>query len=281
MVPSDFKRITGVVLGLAVLPAAGPAMAADLLRLSREPVVLADSVSEASGWYLRGDVTVSGFRKPSDATPPDPNDPGMPPLVGLRLSDEVGYGGGVGYRVNPWLRIDATIDQRAPSRFRTYSSRTNFATGYNVEAGDLDVLTGLVNVYADLGTWWGLTPYLGGGIGFADNGFRGNYTQTTCTEAACDGNPGTGNRTAVARPDHALPSFAWSLTAGLSYRLREGLSLDAAYRYVDLGTAKSGTDPFGGITRLKTLAANELRIGLRYEFASGLLPLSNGNLYGN
>jgi opacity protein-like surface antigen len=273
--------MSAAALGLAGPLAAGVASAADLLRYSREPVAVAAPGPVESGWYLRLDATVSQSGGPKDATPADPADPGLPPLVGLRLGDAAGYGGGVGYRINEWLRVDATIDQRTPARFRTYSSRSNFVTGYNIEAGDLDTLTGLVNVYADLGTWWGLTPYLGAGIGFADNAFRRNYTQTTCILEACDGSPGTGARTAVSRPNHTLPTFAWSLTGGVSYRLMAGLSLDAAYRYVDLGEAKSGVDLYGGSTRLKDLTANEVRIGLRYQFAGGLLPALRQNPYGN
>ncbi|GLS42256.1 outer membrane protein [Methylobacterium brachythecii] len=275
---SDCLRTAIAGLGVAVALSTGPASAADLLRYARSPEAIVAAEPVESGWYLRADATASDFGKPSDATPPDPS---LPPYVGLRLSSEAGYGGGVGYRVNQWLRVDATIDQRMPSRFRTYSSGSHFATGYNIETGDLSALTGFLNAYADLGTWWGLTPYVGGGIGFAENSFHGNYTQTTCTVAGCDGNSGTGTRVAVTRPDHGLSSFAWNLTAGASYQLGQGLSLDAAYRYVDLGGAKSGVDSFGASTRLKDLHANEVRVGLRYQFAGGLLPMISQNPYGN
>lgn len=245
-----------------------PVRSADLLPPEPAPVAI------GGGWYLRADFTESYLLRPTDAILPDLSDPGMPPLVRRTLGHEPGYGGGVGYRVTPWLRIDATLDQRMPAGYSAYSSRSNFATGYNVEAGRLGVLTGLVNVYADLGTWWGLTPYLGAGFGFAQKDFRRGYTQTTCLLDACDGNPGTGARTAVARPNRSVTDFAWSLTGGVSYALWAGLSLDASYRYVALGRAASGSDAYGGRTRLKDLAANEVRIGLRYTFADsiGALP---------
>ncbi|KAB1074711.1 outer membrane protein [Methylobacterium planeticum] len=243
---------------------AGPARAADLLRPA---LVDPAPVAIGSGWYLRADFTESSYARPHDNTRPDPNDPGLPPLVGLRLSDTSGYGGGIGYRITPWLRIDATVDQRGAGAFRAYSSRTNFVTGANVEAGRIDALTGLVTVYADLGSWWGLTPYLGAGIGVSDVGVSRGYTQTTCYVEACDGAPGTGPRLAVARPNRSVASLAWALTGGVSYALGGGFSLDASYRYVDLGKAKSGTDPYGGSTRLKDLAASEFRLGLRYELA--------------
>jgi opacity protein-like surface antigen len=263
---------------------AGPARAADLLRPAlADPVPL--PVEVGAGWYLRADFTESLYARPRDNTRPDPNDPGLPPLVGLRLSETGGFGGGIGYRINPWLRVDATIDQRGAGAIRAYSSRSNFVTGANLEAGRLDALTGLVNVYADLGTWWGATPYVGAGIGVSDVGISRNYTQTTCFVEACDGAPGLGPRLAVGRPNRSVASFAWALTGGVSYALGAGVSLDASYRYVDLGKAKSGTDPYGGSTRLKDLAANEIRLGLRYEFAGlpGVPSLIGvgANPYGN
>ena len=261
---------------------------AEAADLAPPPPPAAPPVEVGGGWYLRADFTESVYGRPHDDTRADANDPGMPPLVGLRLSDAAGGGGGVGYRINPWLRVDATIDQRGPARYRAYSSRSNFATGYNVEAAQVSALTGLVNVYADLGTWWGLTPYVGAGIGFSDMGVARGYTQTTCTADSCDGNPGTGPRTAVTRPSRAVASLAWALTGGVSYAIGGGFSVDAAYRYVDFGNAKSGLDAYNGGTRLKDLAANEFRLGLRYDLGGvgslGGLPnlVGVGNTaYGN
>jgi len=272
----------GSALGLMVLSALAPARGADLPPPPRETA----PVAIGGGWYLRADFTESMPLRPTDATLPDPSDPGMPPLVRRTLSPEPGYGGGVGYRIAPWLRVDATFDQREATRYSAYSSRTNFLTGYNVEAGRLGVLTGLVNVYADLGTWWGLTPYIGGGIGFAQTDFRRGYTQTTCLIDACDGGPGAGARPAVVRPNRSVTNLAWSLTGGVAYALGAGFSLDASYRYVSLGRAESGVDAYRFGSSLKDLAANEVRIGLRYAFSDGLpslrgLPVvwSSGNPY--
>lgn len=281
MIAAHRLALAATVIALPVLALPGLAAAADLLPPPPPPPVAPPPVEIGSGWYLRGDFTQSWFLNPKDAARPDPNDPGMPPLVGVRMSPEGGYGGGIGYRIFPWLRVDATIDQRGGSDFRAFSSRSTFVTGYNIEAGKIDVLTGLVNVYADLGTWYGFTPYVGAGIGFADKSFRRNYTQTTCLIPACDGGPGAGPREAVARANHSLTSFAWALTAGLSYDIGAGFTLDAAYRYVDLGRAKSGLDAYGYGTRVKDLAANEFRVGLRYNFSNLFTPGLAGNAYGN
>ncbi|GAA0251235.1 hypothetical protein LNAOJCKE_3899 [Methylorubrum aminovorans] len=262
--------LLGVLTGTCAL--SGSASAADLLPPPPPPPPVVEPVAIGSGWYLRGDFTQSWYEHPRDDAIPDPSDPGMPPLVGLRLSSEAGYGGGIGYQINPWLRVDATIDQRGASSFRGYSSRSVFQTGYNLEAGKVDVLTGLVNVYADIGTWYGFTPYVGAGVGFADKRMSRNYTQTTCLIDGCDGAAGTGSRDAAFRANHSVTTFAWALTAGVSYDIGAGFSLDAAYRYINLGKIRSGLDEYGGLTRVKDLAANEFRVGMRYRFADGFLP---------
>ncbi len=277
-------QVRPVLAALLLSAGLGQAQAADLLPTlpPPPPPPVAPPVEIGSGWYLRGDFTQAHYGRPHDDTRPDPKDPGTPPLVGLRVGDAGGYGGGIGYRINPWLRIDATIDQRTDSRFRAFSSRSNFVTGANVETGRLDALTALVNVYADLGTWWGFTPYIGAGVGVADTGTHRNFTQTACFIDACDGTPGKGLREPVRRPGRAVASLAWALTGGVSYSLGNGLSLDAAYRYVDLGKVRTGIDSYGYGTRLKDLTASEFRIGLRYDFA-GLSPTIpvGGSPYGN
>jgi len=273
---------TAFGLILAAQGWADAARAADLLPPPPPPA----PVTIGDGWYLRVDATVSDYARPRDATPAPVDGSPLNPLSRMNLETVPGYGGGIGYRINNWLRVDTTIDQRTPSRYTAYSSGSGFVTGYNVEAGQIDILTGLVNVYADLGTWWGLTPYLGGGIGFADKGFGKAYTQTTCIVDSCDGNAGTGVRDAVRRPSRSVTSLAWALTGGVSYEIGGGLSLDTSYRYVDLGRAKTGLDTFGFDSRLKDLASHEVRIGLRYSFAdtpgrlAGLtLPSWNRNPY--
>ncbi len=90
----------------------------------------------------------------------------------MNLDTAPGYGGGHRLPDHPWLRVDATVDQSLGARYRAYSSGSASPPATNVEAGDIDVLTGLVTAYADLGTWWGLTPYLGAGVGFADAGLH-------------------------------------------------------------------------------------------------------------
>jgi len=270
MVASRFWFVTTFGLMLAAQGQALTASAADLLALPPPPSA---PVAIGEGWYLRVDATVSDYARPHDATLAPADGSPLNPLTRLNIQTAPGYGGGIGYRINEWLRMDATIDQRMPARYSAYSSGSGFVTGYNIESAQLDVLTGLVNVYADLGTWWGLTPYIGGGIGFADKHLGKAYTQTTCIQDACDGNAGTGLRDVVRRPSRSVASLAWAITGGVSYEIGAGLSLDTSYRYVDLGRAKTGIDTYGFDSRLKDLASHEVRVGLRYRFGGSLAGL--------
>ncbi len=51
--------------------------------------------------------------------------------------------------------------------------------------------------------------------------------------------------------------------AGLSYAISPGLLLDANYRYLELGEARSTVTPLGDV-RYGDWTANEFRLGLRY-----------------
>lgn len=268
------------LLGLGLLGA--PALAADLLPPPPPPPPpLPAPVEVGSGWYLRGDYTASDFRHPKDDTLPGTEGA---KLVGFRLSDTDGYGGGVGYRFNSFLRADVTIDGRTRSRFRDYSSRTNFVEGFNTEAGKLDVLTGLFNVYVDLGTWWGVTPYIGAGVGMASKRFHDAWTGTTCFTTACgsgvDGTYTLGAQGFDARANHTAIGLAWAAMAGISYEIGAGVSIDANYRYLEVGKARTGFDAYNQNTRIKDIAANEFRVGLRWAFGNGLaLPGLGGLTY--
>ncbi|GJD49499.1 hypothetical protein OPKNFCMD_2230 [Methylobacterium crusticola] len=261
-----FRHRISAALGLGLLGAA-PALAADLLPPPPPPP--AAPVEIGGGWYLRGDFTASDFRHPKDDTLPGTDGA---KLVGFRLSDTDGYGGGVGYRFNSFLRADITVDARTRSRFRDYSSRTLFTEGFNTEAGKLDVLTGLFNVYADLGTWWGFTPYVGAGVGFASKRFHDAWTGTTCFTTTCgDTQPiyAIGPQGYDARSSHTALSLAWAAMAGLSYEIGAGVSIDASYRYLEIGKARTGFDVYTQNTRIKDIAANEFRVGLRWAFGNG------------
>ncbi len=88
----------------------------------------------------------------------------------------------------------------------------------------------LANVYADLGTWGGFTPFVGVGIGGSRNTI--NNFMDICTTC-----PGGG----VAHgPAASKFNFAWAVHAGIAYKVTNNVTIEFAYRYVDLGDALTG-----------------------------------------
>jgi opacity protein-like surface antigen len=220
---------------------AAQAQAADAPPIEPLPPVIPQppSVVEefTSGWYLRGDI---GYRF---------NDLGtVTALKGANptnneIDDSVLLGVGAGYK-SGWFRADVTFD---------YGGNLAY-TGTRSVPGDLtgkvDSYTTLFNVYFDLGTWSGLTPYIGGGVG--GSFIRGRNFAVRNTTIPLDGF----NRW----------NLGWAWMAGVSSALSPSVVIDLGYRYIDLGDATSNFDTTGNQYFLNHLTAHEIRLGARYLF---------------
>ena len=66
--------------------------------------------------------------------------------------------------VQQWLRADATVDYRARAGFEGTRPFPTYDVGSIRDVAELDLRPSL-NGYVDLGTWSGITPYLGAGVG--------------------------------------------------------------------------------------------------------------------
>lgn len=213
-----------VVLGLLVSNAA---FAADMPGTLPPPGVAPLPVPTVSpGWYLRGDLggywgTIGGAQSASGFASPTDNDLGS------------GFAGGVGAGIKTrWLRTDITVDYTAMK----YSG--TIAAPGDVSA-KVDAVTALFNGYLDLGTWYGVTPYLGAGGGVANL-----RTHDYASTAAPPFSSGLSN---------SQWKFAYAVMAGVGYSIAPNLTLDAGYRYVNFGDVTTASDAFGSMT-LKNLA---------------------------
>mgnify|MGYP000208557492 CR=1 FL=1 len=257
--------------GFVSVAAFGPALAADLLPPPPpvEAPVLAPAM-DTSGWYLRGDVgvgvnQVDKLRSTFDAVDLSGAPYTPPPVqrVATSMGDSAVIDVGVGYQINNWFRADATIG---------YHSAFNYKTGYTYPAAgcglggpniycvdfytaQVSALHGLINGYVDLGTWWGLTPYVGGGVGFANIRMKG------LTDF--------GNGFGVAA-DSSKMNFAWALMGGMSYNVTDRLKLDMGYRYLNMGSFTSNgiicSNTVGCAQERHSfdLASHDFRLGFRY-----------------
>lgn len=152
------------------------------------------------------------------------------------------FGVGVGYEFNS-LRFDVAGEYRGRSAFfaqdrypggdGTLSRISNdeadlFLPGTNEYTADIESWVGLANGYLDLGTYWCITPYVGGGLGVASIGVLGLKDVNVPNGGIAFG------------ADHNETNFAWALYAGLAYDVTPGFTIDLSYRYTDVGDARSG-----------------------------------------
>ena len=152
--------------GAAVIITAPAALAADMPLMP--PPAPPPVECCGSGWYLRGDIGFSAEHAGNFY------ETGLnPPLTSVQNAAsgfETGgiYRLGIGYQFTPWLRADITGEYRTPASWSSFdianSGGTLIPEHVTLEKSEIVVLG---NVYADLGTWWCITPFIGAGAGFA------------------------------------------------------------------------------------------------------------------
>jgi len=189
------------------------------------PVPPAIAIPDYSPWYLRGDIAWSLFEDP------DISQAGTL-FSGENIDDTFSLGAGFGYYFSDSIRGDITVDHR----FEADVTGTNSATGVRQDA-DLATTAVLANLYYDIGGRDHITPYIGGGIGFALND--------------------TGRENNV--------DFSAAAMAGFSVSIHDGFLFDAGYRFLYLGDAETAANGAAGALSIDDIYTHELRIGFRYE----------------
>lgn len=265
------KIVTSLLAGTAILGLSAVAQAADMGAPFRSPTVIpvADSPS-ANGWYLRGDMGIGLNHLPTfDSTGSagmnaNPNSS----WISRDIADTPFIGAGVGYQFNDYLRGDLTAEYRAATRFRAIGSypRSATDTAYPFNDGVNSSAVVLANAYVDLGTYHGLTPYVGAGIGAAYNKTGDVYQHTTF--------PAFGTIADGVFPGEGKWNLAWALHTGVTWDVNSRLKLDMGYSYKSLGTAKTGElicNESPNVNRhcnewlsLKNLGTSDLRFGMRW-----------------
>jgi opacity protein-like surface antigen len=233
---SRLKILT--IAGLLVIAPAGAVRAADV-PISLPPLVQKAPVfveEYQSGWYLRGDLGYrwNDFDSVTSSIGVNPS--------GDTLKDRFTVGGGAGYK-NGWFRMDATID------FMPGAGYASASPDYRMK---VETTTMLANLYLDLGTWSGLTPYVGGGIGASWNR-TGEYFSNALLLP---------NLTGLKQ---AKWEFAWAAMAGVSYNLSQNVLLDISYRFLNMGDAITPIASNNNQLTIKELSAQEIRVGIRYN----------------
>jgi opacity protein-like surface antigen len=285
-----------VAIAGAVAATCGWANAADLPPAPLLPAA-SPPIVEFSGWYLRGDVGLGiNATAPELQIAPDPIALGFASgfqssgasqaFNNTTLSPFGMIDVGAGYRFNDWVRVDGTFEYRGGADLQSLYTLTDPASpdfGGTFQRADfyranVSSFIGLINGYVNLGTWSGLSPFVGAGVGVADNkvsGFtdQGYANATFASPGPTGGYFSNGSKTA----------FAWALMAGLDFDISPNLKLELGYRYLNYGSITTGGSSClagnsggtfngvkcsGGVANFVSsrdrLASNDFRLGLIY-----------------
>ena len=271
------------------------AIAGDMSLAEPPPLNGQQPLEFGTGWYLRGDI--SWAREKAPVVFPDSS---LGSSAKIQNTYSMTIGGG--YKFNNWFRMDLTYDYFKPivsnpksANFTCYDNirLVNDINGnpvgvhadnnscYSQQNAQVSRYALLLNGYLDLGTWAGVTPYVGAGVGpslnrttgtydwmFAANGIHygpaltipggapiplvwydnnGNVIAAPVTKFGTQD-----NRTVINRKNF---NMAFALMAGVAYDVSPNAKIDMGYRYVNLGKLGAGT---------RAQPIHEYRIGMRY-----------------
>lgn len=251
---------------LLLVTSASSVHAADLLPLrgGSEPELrgaLPAEVDVGVGFYLRSDLgfsnqTVDRLANSLDAL-------GTIEEVSLGFAGAPFAGMGLGYQFNRWLRADVTGEYRSAATFTGLERYRDQALplGYGTDeytATKRDVVV-LANGYIDLGRFLGMTPFVGAGVGTIYTSIDNFKDTNVVTQGLAHAKYGS------------KTNLAWALHAGLGYDISQSLKVEFAYRYLNLGDAKTGTvynyaGQCGSCEALtfKTVESHDVKLGLRW-----------------
>ncbi|MER9119222.1 porin family protein [Mesorhizobium sp. M0954] len=245
-----FKSPIALALAAVVLVPLTPALGADY-----EPPVYVDQapdyvpVEVGSGWYLRGDVSYlvqKSFKDEHFAFTPASFDEKEDPIFA-----SIGFG----YHFNDYLRADLNVG---------YLPGNKIDVGYNdgttVASATLKnyAFSGILNGYVDLGTYVGITPYLGAGVGILQSKRRLSASYFTDNADPTDD--------FVLRDNKTQYSFAYTLNAGLAYQVSKNVSVDLGYQYFSAPDAEYVTaESLTSFPIRKGINNHQVKVGLRYD----------------
>lgn len=255
---------SAVVTATAIVSATGSSslFAADIPTKAAGPAYSAFAPN--TGWYAYVG-TSAPLTRPTNSLKED----GCTFICGgeSKLGADNAWGAisGIGYRFNPYFRMDfrlgygwaavsGTTNRRAPAPGAPDVGQTT---------GDVSGWGSGLNFYLDLKPFWGawlgnFEPYIGAGVGYA----RVTFSNMVF-------NSQTGGSTTW--PNVTDSAFGYTLTAGTAYRLNRNWLFDVAYIWRDFGKFASGAiSPTNKVQPASNfsgdLSGHAIDVGFRYEF---------------
>ena len=251
-------RMALVALALAPLT---PVHAADY-----DPPIYVDQapdyvpVEVGSGWYLRGDVSYlaqKSFKNEDFSFTPSP------PASFSDKEDPIFASIGFGYHFNDYLRADINLGYLPGNRFSVAYDDSAIVIAPDtatVASASLKnyAFSGMLNGYVDLGTYVGITPYLGAGIGVVRSKHQLSASYFTDNGDATDDFSLHDNGTKY--------SLAYTLNAGLAYQVSKNVSVDLGYQYFSAPDAEYATaNALDSYSIRKGISNHQVKLGLRYD----------------
>ena len=180
------------------------------------------SAAARDGWYfaVRGGITNSNLND-KDASAAEDAD--------IDFDNVWMMSGAVGYRYS-YFRAELEYSYRQDHDETSPSGRSGSEFG----AKNL-----MLNGYIDFMPNYVISPYISGGIGWANVTMDSFYTTGSARQ----------------EDNNDVNNFAWSIGAGLTVRINKCLNLDGGYRYIDMGDIDNAN-----------VNAHEWYFGLRYTF---------------
>jgi opacity protein-like surface antigen len=185
------------------------------------------------------------------------------------------FGVGFGYDTGHYFRFDITGEYRGKALFLAQDRYSGAGGSFSPELGggtneytaDIESWVGLFNTYVDLGTWHCVTPYVGAGVGFASISVLGYKDVNVPNDGVAYG------------LDHTETNFAWAVYGGLAYEVTPGLTIDLAYRYTDLGDAKTGKTftynnaNTAGSFEIEDITSHDVMLSVRWALGKQPAPM--------
>ncbi|KPF46371.1 outer membrane beta-barrel protein [Rhizobium sp. G187] len=263
-----------LAIAVACLSAGTASYAADLYQPEPQPQPVYDApeveVSEASGWYLRGDLGYN-FQKLRGAEYFQGSNGNLVDFTTASIKDSFSVGGGVGYQVNRYLRTDLTFDYMAKADF---NGSTTGSCGVAVACTSTDVAAMrayslMANAYLDLGSYAYFTPYVGAGVG-------GSYVKwDKLNNTSCETADPTNCDPTEEHSGRGSWRFAYQLMAGASIDVTCNVKADVGYRFRHtLGGDMFGFQNSGGPGYDKGFYSHGLHAGARYVFGGCEEPVA-------
>lgn len=196
----------------------------------------ADNIGPSSSWYVEGAV---GYSKPRVGRGTDRN-PGNGTLVqpATQVEFPVNYkngflfGGAVGY---------GSESARLELELKNLNNKIEQPGANNLGTNDIRTLAAFANVWFGFDGYWGIHPYLGGGLGGVQRKINGAKDSVAAAQVGL----------------------------GFDWRVADHLTLTSGYRYIDTPSMNFSRGMDDLSTTFKT---HTLSVGIRYSFFDDKKP---------